>query len=66
MGFNLYDEVLPMMRANQTSLEKISQIDVPLSYYSNGAPKRFFVLGIRNIYRGFPLQELSLQEIAEN
>ena len=66
MGFNLYDEVIPMMRKNQTNSQGIVQIDAPLSYYSNGAPKRFFVLGIRNIYKGFPLQELSLQEIAEN
>lgn len=56
MSFNEYDEVIPMVYGSDGK-------DHPMSYYQDGTPKVFKVLGVNKFYDGAVWQKLSLQEI---
>ena len=55
MTFDIYDEVVPMVRNTYGQ-------DVPMSMLSDGTPKKFSVLSARMLYDGAVWQELTLQE----
>lgn len=56
MNFKLHDKVIPMIN-NSDGYDK------PLSYYEDGTPKVFDVVGSNIIYDGAVWQELTLQEV---
>ena len=56
MLFKMYDKVIPMVYG-------ADGVDRPMSFYQDGSPKVFQVLGSNIFYDGEPLQELSLQEV---
>jgi hypothetical protein len=55
MHFNIGDKVIPMVC-------DINRKDKPMSFYEDGTPKVFEVLGMDFVYDGEPLQRLHLQE----
>lgn len=56
MLFKEYDEVIPMVYGADGK-------DHPMSYYKDGTPKKFKILGVKPYYNGASWQELYLQEI---
>lgn len=55
MTFRLYDRVVPYVMNEQGKEE-------PISTYSNGRAKEYYVLNVRRFYDGASMQELTLQE----
>ena len=58
MSFDIGDLVIPMICNEKRE-------DVPMSYYTDGRPKVFRVVGVKMIYDGAVWQELTLQEYTE-
>lgn len=56
MSFKMYEQVIPMVYGADGK-------DHPMSFYQDGSPKVFQVLGSNIFYDGAVWQELSLQEI---
>lgn len=59
MSFHLNDEVMPMIFGSDGK-------DRPMSYYKDGTPKCFKVVGSNIIYDGAVWQKISLQEITKS